>query len=93
MKKQREVTETYCDGCGKWYEAPQVIVGRYDSGWENMHDMDLCPVCVKIISKNLMENASKAVITDMVQDIQKNKPNHGLNVDIIPCTYTINPQN
>lgn len=89
MKKQREVTETYCDGCGKWYEpSPQVIVGRYDSGWKNMHDMDLCPVCVGIISHNLMENASKAIITDMVNDIKENKSKNGLNF-ILSDSFTI----
>lgn len=88
MKKQREVTETYCDGCGKWHEMPLVIVGRYDSGWEHVHDMDLCPVCVKIVSNVLIENSSKGVITDIVQDIQKNMPKTGLNIELNPAVYT-----
>ena len=54
MKQEYKVSQTVCDACGKVKEEPGTIAGRYDSGWREINDKDLCMVCAGMLTYKMI---------------------------------------
>lgn len=85
MIKEIKIQETVCDGCRKIEEMPTAIAGSYDSGWNSIEDLDLCPVCYGLLCLELVEKTDYADLEDIIFKLKDKYP-----ISSIPTEYFTN---
>ncbi len=71
MRKTIEIQEikTTCDGCGKLKVNPVAMVTSSVSGWRQIREIDLCPICYDLATLEIIKRTPQETIKKIIKNI------------------------
>ncbi len=73
MKETIEIKEIKitCDGCGKLKVDPVAMVTSSVSGWRQIRDIDLCPICYDIVTLEIIKRTPQETVKRILKNIPR----------------------